>query len=123
MRLAIDDFGTGYSSLSYLDRLPIDIVKIDKSFVSRLNPDEESPLVRTVVQIGQSLGIDTIVEGIETAHQLQRLQELGSRLGQGYFLATPMPAADIESLFEDGESRQMIPPTFTAGRAHLRIIS
>ncbi len=123
VRLAIDDFGTGYSSLSYLDRLPIDIVKIDKSFVSRLNPDEESPLVRTVVQIGQSLGIETIVEGIETAHQLQRLQELGSRLGQGYFLATPMPAADIEALFEDGQSRQMIPPTFTAGRAHLRIIS
>lgn len=123
VRLAIDDFGTGYSSLSYLDRLPIDIVKIDKSFVERLNPDEESPLVRAVVQIGQSLGLETIVEGIETAHQLSRLQDLGSTLGQGYFLAMPMSPAEIGALFETDGVQPLIPSSSVPGKGHLRVIS
>jgi diguanylate cyclase (GGDEF)-like protein len=97
--LAIDDFGTGYSSLSYLDRLPIDVLKIDKTFVDRLGSKVgESPLVHAVLQLGHTLGLDTIVEGIETLHQLNRLKELGCSRGQGFYLGRPMPAAEIGSL-------------------------
>ncbi len=102
IRFAIDDFGTGYSSLSYLDRLPIDIIKIDKSFVDRLTPDEESPLVRTVLQIGQSLDLDTVVEGIETEYQLNRLQDLGCDKGQGYLMAKPLDATAATELLARG---------------------
>ncbi len=118
VRLAIDDFGTGYSSLAYLDRLPIDIIKIDKSFTDRLNPDEESPLVRTVLQLGDALGIDTVVEGIETAHQLRRLQQLGCAKGQGYLLSPPLAADEVEKLL--GEN--LTGDTMMHGPTHLRIV-
>ncbi len=99
VRLAIDDFGTGYSSLSYLDTLPIDCVKIDRAFVSRLGSKAgESPLVRAVIQLGHSLGLDTIVEGVESLSQLNRLRELGCTLGQGYFLGGPLPPNEFEEL-------------------------
>ena len=76
--LAIDDFGTGYSSLSYLDRLPVDIVKVDKSFTARLGIANEIPqLVKTVVQLGEALGLDTIVEGIESVDQHDQIKKLG----------------------------------------------
>jgi len=123
IRFAIDDFGTGYSSLSYLDRLPIDIIKIDKSFVDRLTPEQESPLVRTVLQIGQSLGLDTVVEGIETEHQLSRLQDLGCAKGQGYLLAKPMDAIAAQELLARGEDFRLIPEKVVRDRGHLRIIS
>ena len=118
VRMAIDDFGTGYSSLAYLDRLPIDIIKIDKSFTDRLNPDEESPLVRTVLQLGDALGIDTIVEGIETAHQLRRLQQLGCAKGQGYLLSPPLSANDVEALL----GQTLTGETLMHGPTHLRIV-
>ncbi|MDH5503784.1 MAG: EAL domain-containing protein [Acidimicrobiia bacterium] len=118
VRLAIDDFGTGYSSLAYLDRLPIDIIKIDKSFTDRLNPDEESPLVRTVLQLGDALGIDTVVEGIETAHQLRRLQQLGCAKGQGYLLSPPLSGDDVEELLGDNLTGGMM----MHGPTHLRIV-
>lgn len=98
VRLAIDDFGTGYSSLSYLDRLPIDIIKVDRSFVSRVTEGEDSPLARTIVQIGESLGLHTIVEGIETGDQLDAITSLGVRAGQGFYLAQPMSPEDLEAL-------------------------
>jgi diguanylate cyclase (GGDEF)-like protein len=98
VRLAIDDFGTGYSSLSYLDRLPIEIIKVDRSFVARVSGDEESTLARTVVQIGESLGLHTIVEGIETADQLEAVKALGVRAGQGFFLAQPLSGPELETL-------------------------
>lgn len=123
IRFAIDDFGTGYSSLSYLDRLPIDIIKIDKSFVDRLTSDQESPLVRTVLQIGQSLGLDTVVEGVETEHQLSRLQELGCAKGQGYLLAKPMDAVAAHELLTRGNNFRLIPERAVSDRGHLRIIS
>jgi diguanylate cyclase (GGDEF)-like protein len=117
--LAIDDFGTGYSSLSYLDRLPVDIIKVDKSFVDRLadGTADESPLVRTVIGLGESLGLQTIVEGIETAGQYERLKELGCEMGQGFFLAEPLTVDALNTLFssssrEDGE-----------GGRHLRAVS
>jgi diguanylate cyclase (GGDEF)-like protein len=100
--LAIDDFGTGYSSLSYLDRLPVDIIKVDKSFVERLGDEDESPLVRTVLGLGESLGLRTIVEGIETAEQFDRLKELGCQMGQGFFLAEPLTVDALDTLFSGG---------------------
>ncbi len=96
--LAIDDFGTGYSSLSYLDRLPIDVLKIDKSFVARIGTGTESPLVRTILQLGNSLGLSTVVEGVETRAQLDRLRSLRAGSGQGFYLAPPMEAASIDQL-------------------------
>jgi EAL domain-containing protein (putative c-di-GMP-specific phosphodiesterase class I) len=96
VRLAIDDFGTGYSSLSYLRRLPVDVLKLDRSFVIPSGrADRESALVDAVFRLGRSLGLVTIAEGIEDAEQRDRLISLGCRVGQGYLFARPMaePAA------------------------------
>jgi diguanylate cyclase (GGDEF)-like protein/PAS domain S-box-containing protein len=93
--LAMDDFGTGYSSLAYLGRYPMDILKIDRSFVDRLGGDrEDEALVGTIVRLGRSLGMTTVAEGIEDARQLSTLQDLGCDLAQGFFLSRPLPAAD-----------------------------
>ncbi len=97
--LAIDDFGTGYSSLSHLSTLPIDCLKIDRSFVSRLEAgSNEAAVVRSIVLLGSSLGKAVVAEGIETDVQLQQLQEMGCGLGQGYLLARPTPAAEVSLL-------------------------
>jgi diguanylate cyclase (GGDEF)-like protein len=95
IRIAIDDFGTGYSSLSYLRRLPIDTLKIDQTFVSDVTPESGSVLVDAVIKIGNHLHYRVIAEGIETAEQLQFLQEHHCGAGQGTHLATPMCAADF----------------------------
>jgi diguanylate cyclase (GGDEF)-like protein/PAS domain S-box-containing protein len=88
VRLAIDDFGTGYSSLSYLHRFPIDILKIDRSFVSRLTETGDGPeLARAVVMLGETLGLETIAEGIEHEDQVAELLELGCVAGQGFLFA------------------------------------
>jgi EAL domain-containing protein (putative c-di-GMP-specific phosphodiesterase class I) len=101
--LAMDDFGTGYSSLAYLRRFPMDTLKIDRSFVDRLGGDSEDvALVRTIVRLGQSLGMSTVAEGIEDAAQLDALQELGCDLAQGYFLSRPVPAAEAGRLLREG---------------------
>ncbi|AGL18330.1 bifunctional diguanylate cyclase/phosphodiesterase [Actinoplanes sp. N902-109] len=101
--LAMDDFGTGYSSLAYLRRYPMDILKIDRSFVDRLGGDhEDEALVRTIVQLGRSLGMTTVAEGIEDAVQLAILRDLRCDLAQGYFLSRPLPAADAEALLNRG---------------------
>ncbi len=98
VRIAVDDFGTGYSSLGYLDRLPIDIVKIDRAFIEHLTGPDQSPLARIVLQIGDALGLETMAEGIETVEQLQYLQKLGCSVGQGYLFAPPMDADAVEAL-------------------------
>jgi diguanylate cyclase (GGDEF)-like protein/PAS domain S-box-containing protein len=98
VRLAIDDFGTGYSSLSYLHRFPIDILKIDRSFVSRLtNADSENgpELARAVITLGETLGLDTVAEGIELEPQVASLLELGCVAGQGFLFAK---AGSLEEL-------------------------
>jgi diguanylate cyclase (GGDEF)-like protein len=99
--LAIDDFGTGYSSLSYLTRLPVDIVKIDRSFVERLGgPPGDELLVRAVVQLAASLGLRSVGEGVETIAQLERLQSFGCDAAQGYLFGHPQesPRFDLDGL-------------------------
>ena len=99
VRLAIDDFGTGYASLANLRRLPVDIIKIDPSFVAGLGQDETLTLLtRTIIQLGRDLGLSVVAEGIESSLQLGLLRDMGCGLGQGYLVAAPMPAAQLESL-------------------------
>ncbi|HEY2639041.1 MAG TPA: bifunctional diguanylate cyclase/phosphodiesterase [Streptosporangiaceae bacterium] len=99
VRLAIDDFGTGYASLAYLRQLPVDIIKIDPSFVAGLGFDGTlAMLTRTIVQVGHDLGIEIVAEGIERPEQLELLRAMGCGLGQGFLVARPMAAADVESL-------------------------
>jgi diguanylate cyclase (GGDEF)-like protein/PAS domain S-box-containing protein len=90
VRLAIDDFGTGYSSLSYLHRFPIDILKIDRSFISRLTESAEGPkLARAVVMLGETLGLETVAEGVESEDQVTQLLQLGCVAAQGFLFSHP----------------------------------
>ena len=94
MRIAIDDFGTGYSSLAYLHRFPIDIVKIDRSFIERLGGVEDgAELARAIITLGDTLGLEVIAEGIELESQQRELIELGCVAGQGFFYCQAGPAA------------------------------
>jgi EAL domain-containing protein (putative c-di-GMP-specific phosphodiesterase class I) len=94
VRLALDDFGTGYSSLSYLRRFPFDILKIDKSFIEGIDVNRQNQAVTSaIVTLGQTLGLDLVAEGIETAGELRSLETLGVHLGQGFHLGRPGPAA------------------------------
>jgi EAL domain-containing protein (putative c-di-GMP-specific phosphodiesterase class I) len=99
VRLAVDDFGTGYSSLSYLRQFPIDILKIDQSFVASMatGPDQAA-LVQSILKLSETLHLETVAEGIEDAGQLRELQTLGADLGQGYLFAKPLPAGSITAL-------------------------
>ena len=97
VRIAIDDFGTGYSSLAYLHRFPIDIVKIDRSFIEQLGGAEDgAELARAIITLGDTLGLEVIAEGIELEHQQRELIELGCVAGQGYFYAKPGLLQDLE---------------------------
>jgi diguanylate cyclase (GGDEF)-like protein len=97
--LLVDDFGTGYSSLSYLHSFPIDIVKVDQSFVRRMiESPKDDEIVRAVINLSGTLGLRVIAEGIETADHLARLRELGCDYGQGYLFSKPVDAAAIETL-------------------------
>jgi diguanylate cyclase (GGDEF)-like protein/PAS domain S-box-containing protein len=99
VRIAIDDFGTGYSSLAYLRRFPIDILKIDRAFVDGISSDNAADaLVRSLVDLGRSLSLETVAEGIEKPEQAGRLREDGCELGQGFFFARPM-ARDLVAEF------------------------
>lgn len=91
VQLAIDDFGTGYSSLSYLDRFPVDTLKIDRSFVSRLNEaNQTSTIVKATLDLAHNLGFDVVAEGVETQHQVEQLKKWGCEFAQGYFYAKPL---------------------------------
>ncbi|MEE9414355.1 MAG: EAL domain-containing protein [Acidimicrobiales bacterium] len=101
IRLAIDDFGTGYSSLSYLRWFPVQTLKIDKSFVQAIEEDDADLLiVKSIIGLADGLGMSTVAEGIESAGQLRKLQEIGCESGQGYFLARPMPFHELVELLE-----------------------
>jgi EAL domain-containing protein (putative c-di-GMP-specific phosphodiesterase class I) len=97
VRLFIDDFGTGYSSLAYLRRFPVDGIKIDKSFIDDIATDRESAsLISAIVQIGRTLGLTVVSEGIEFAQQVVELRNAGCIYGQGYYFARPMDAREME---------------------------
>jgi EAL domain-containing protein (putative c-di-GMP-specific phosphodiesterase class I) len=97
--LAIDDFGTGYSSLSYLRQFPVDVLKIDRSFVASLSKGPgERALMDSILRLSESLHLQTVAEGIEDRAQLDEMRRLGAALGQGYLFARPIAADDIAAL-------------------------
>ncbi|SDK13164.1 PAS domain S-box-containing protein/diguanylate cyclase (GGDEF) domain-containing protein [Nonomuraea jiangxiensis] len=99
VRLAIDDFGTGYASLAFLRQLPVDMIKIDPSFVSGLGKDDTLTLLtRTIVRLGHDLGLVVVAEGIERPEQLELLKRMGCTRGQGFLVARPMAARGVDSL-------------------------
>jgi len=103
VRLVLDDFGTGYSSLSYLRRLPLDTLKIDRSFIDGIDVDGSNlPIVQAVIALAHGLGIEVVAEGIETAPQSVRLRELGCDRGQGYYYARPQPPEALAGLLAGG---------------------
>ncbi len=103
LRIAIDDFGTGYSSMSYLKQYPVDVLKIDQSFVSGIGRDaRDVAIIRAIIDLGRSLGLTVLAEGVETAAQAGFLRAYGCDCVQGFFFSTPIPAADV--------------PAFVAGR-------
>ena len=105
VRVVLDDFGTGYSSLSYLKRFPIDVLKIDQSFVGGLDSDgHESAIVSAIVALSDALGIDVIAEGVETIEQLRHLRSLGTAFAQGYLLFPPVPPQAIDRMMHESVS-------------------
>ena len=99
IQLSIDDFGTGYSSLSYLHRFPLNTLKIDRSFVSRMDAEgENSEIVQTIITLAHNLGLDVIAEGVETADQMEQLRSLGCEAGQGFFFSKPLDSDSARAL-------------------------
>jgi EAL domain-containing protein (putative c-di-GMP-specific phosphodiesterase class I) len=100
VRLAMDDFGTGYSSLSYLGRFPVDILKMDRSFLAE---DKNEPLAAAVIALGESLSLDVVAKGIEYDEQASSLRDLGCDLGQGFLFARPMAHDALHDYLGDDE--------------------
>ncbi|MGI8710930.1 MAG: putative bifunctional diguanylate cyclase/phosphodiesterase, partial [Acidimicrobiales bacterium] len=101
--LAVDDFGTGYSSLQYVQRFPIDIIKIDRSFITGLGTSAgDGAVVQSMIELSQRLGVHTVAEGIDRPEQVRLLRSLGADLGQGYLFSPPVPAEEIDRLLADG---------------------
>jgi EAL domain-containing protein (putative c-di-GMP-specific phosphodiesterase class I) len=99
VRVALDDFGTGYSSLSHLRDFPVDVLKIDQSFIRRMNEDAEiESIVKAVISLSRSLGIAVVAEGIETLEQKNALLEHGCSLGQGYLFGRAIGPDDVQRL-------------------------
>jgi EAL domain-containing protein (putative c-di-GMP-specific phosphodiesterase class I) len=97
--LLLDDFGTGYSSLNHLHSLPFDVLKIDRSFVTRMTEGEQPlQIVRTIVELARVMGMDVVAEGIETHEQYMLLRQLGCRFGQGFLFSRPVPAATVSAM-------------------------
>lgn len=116
VRLAIDDFGTGYSSLHYLTRFPIDVLKIDKAFVDVIDQaGGDSGVTRLIVQLGETLGLITVAEGIERREQLEQLLQLGCQHGQGYLFTRPVDAPTLGELLRQPAWQSTWPSSGTAG--------
>jgi EAL domain-containing protein (putative c-di-GMP-specific phosphodiesterase class I) len=99
VQIAMDDFGTGYSSFSHLERLPVDILKIDQSFLACIRDTEDvADLAYAIIQLSGTLGVTPIAEGVETAIQVGRLRQMGCHLAQGYYLGMPLDAAATRAL-------------------------
>jgi len=102
VRLAIDDFGTGYSSLAYLKRFPLDVLKIDKSFIDDIpHKQDDMEIAATIVAMGHTLGFKVLAEGVETVEQLDFLQQQGCDLYQGYLNSHPLSAEDFDELLRE----------------------
>jgi len=97
IRVAVDDFGTGFSSLHRLQELPVDIIKIDRSFVAKTTTLQSSAMLEAIVVLGKSLGLHMIAEGIERRPELENLRRFSGIAGQGYYFARPMPAAQARA--------------------------
>jgi EAL domain-containing protein (putative c-di-GMP-specific phosphodiesterase class I) len=107
MGVAIDDFGTGYSSLRLLAKLPVDTLKIDKSFVQSIaDTPNVATLVSTVVTLARAFNMKTVAEGVETTDQLQKLRHMRCDQAQGYLFSRPIPASDVPSVIDRVESAQ-----------------
>jgi EAL domain-containing protein (putative c-di-GMP-specific phosphodiesterase class I) len=114
--LLMDDFGTGYSSLHHLHSLPFDVLKIDRSFVTRMTAgDQALQIVRTIVELARVLGMDVVAEGIETQEQYTLLRQLGCRFGQGFLFSRPVPADTISQMLRLPGRVLPEPPKLTAG--------
>ena len=114
VRIAIDDFGTGYSSLAYLQQFPVDTLKIDRSFISTMADSPESgALIRTLVQLGKTLGLETLAEGIEESEQYSQLQREQCDSGQGFLYARPLDVGAVET-FLVNQSESCDPSTEAA---------
>jgi EAL domain-containing protein (putative c-di-GMP-specific phosphodiesterase class I) len=98
VQIALDDFGTGYSSLRYADDLPVDVLKVDRSFVSGITDDEPTPVLEAIVALGSRLGVHTVAEGIENPNQITALKAIGCDLGQGYWFSPPIAPEAFEEL-------------------------
>jgi diguanylate cyclase (GGDEF)-like protein len=109
VQLSIDDFGTGYSSLSYLHRFPLNYLKIDRSFVTRLTTDNDNAIVRTISTLARNLGMEVIAEGIETEEQYRQLKMLGCEYGQGFLFSRPVDNAAVEHLLAQDARRDAEP--------------
>lgn len=106
VRVAIDDFGIGYSSLSYLQDLPLDVLKIDRAFVSRLVGDcDQQSLVKTIQHLATGLGLETVAEGVESIEQKYAVEELGCNLIQGYLHSRPVAPEQLQKAVKDIQSR------------------
>src|SRR5215813_4477425 len=105
VQLSIDDFGTGYSSLSYLHRFPLNYLKIDRSFVTRMTTDNDNAIVRTISTLARNLGMEVIAEGIETEEQFQQLKMLGCEYGQGYLFSRPVGSEGVDHLLAQDSKR------------------
>ena len=100
VKVALDDFGTGFSSLSYLKRLPADAIKIDGSFVKGFGEDvEDTAIVRMIVELAHTLGVEVVAEGVESEEQARQLREIGCDMAQGFHFSKPLPPEEIPALF------------------------
>jgi EAL domain-containing protein (putative c-di-GMP-specific phosphodiesterase class I) len=105
IRICVDDFGTGYSSLSYLHRFPIDVIKIDRSFVAELGRGGKEPaIVSAIVSLASHLGMEVVAEGIETREQLEELRKIGCGFGQGFLFSKPVSADETRGWFGQAPS-------------------
>ena len=120
VRLVLDDFGTGYSSLAYLRHLPLDTIKVDRSFITELDEgDPNIAIVQAVLSLAHGLGITVVAEGIETPAQAARLRELGCDVGQGYLWSRPVPADELDRLIEASAAQRRLPNSRSRNRNRL----
>ena len=116
VNLSIDDFGTGYSSLSYLSRFPIDVLKIDRSFVTNITRDaNDAALVASIINLAHNLKLSVIAEGVETEEQLDYLRSHGCDEMQGYYVSRPLPAEEFERVLRQHNQLADIPALATTG--------